>query len=226
MVFAFSRRLIFQSLRSKARVLFSDKNLLLTNTAVTLSLSATGDILQQRYEITQRRQTHWDGDRTRNILCASVAVCPAVHYWYLYLDHFLPGRSLHIILKKVFVDQMIMSPMCILSFLGITGYLEGLSAKKISDDLQTKGVALFKAEWIVWPPAQIFQFAFLPTKYRVLYDNCVCLCVDCYYYFVKYSRGWKGNSDHEDLSANMTCAHETVRRRNDKRLYITHAFFL
>ena len=240
-----SRLAVVQALRAKTRLLFSDRYLLLTNTGVTLGLSAAGDFFQQRYEILRSRQEKWDSVRTRNILLSVVAVCPFVHYWYIYLDRFLPGRTFGIIMKKVFVDQMIMSPVCILSFLGITGYLEGLSTQKICHDVRTKGLALMKAEWIVWPPAQTLQFWLLPTRYRVLYDNVVCLCVDYYYYFVKYSQAWSGNNSnqnddavevidsHTAQSESVSPAevleggvHERDLRRNEKRLYICHAFFM
>ena len=48
------------------------------------------------------------------------------------------------------------------------------------DELSHKGIVLYLSEWLVWPPAQLINFYFLPTRFRVLYDNCVSLFYDVY----------------------------------------------
>ena len=42
------------------------------------------------------------------------------------------------------------------------------------------GTKLYIAEWVIWPPAQFVNFYFLPTRYRVLYDNTISLLYDTY----------------------------------------------
>ena len=46
--------------------------------------------------------------------------------------------------------------------------------------LSLAGQQLYIAEWLLWPPAQFINFYFLPTRYRVLYDNTVSLVYDVY----------------------------------------------
>lgn len=117
------------------------------------------------------------------------------------LDRALPGRSFKIIAKKLAVDQMIFSPVCVCVFLLTVNvskecmyatkwashnhYLkkkESLSDSQTSiiSELKHKGTLLYLSEWIVWPPAQLVNFYFLPTRFRVLYDNTISLLYDIY----------------------------------------------
>ena len=45
---------------------------------------------------------------------------------------------------------------------------------------------LYIAEWFIWPPAQFLNFYFLPTRYRVAFDNVVSLGYDVYTSRVKH----------------------------------------
>lgn len=104
----------------------------------------------------------------------------ACHYWYKFIDKRLPGRSIRLVLKKVFFDQIIGSPINI-SVLFITlGFLERKSISEIGKEMKDKFIRLYTAEWIVWPPAQIVNFLWLPSRYRVLYDNTISLGYDIY----------------------------------------------
>jgi protein Mpv17 len=48
------------------------------------------------------------------------------------------------------------------------------------------GCELYVAEWLLWPPAQFVNFYFLPTRYRVAYDNLISLIYDVYTSHVKH----------------------------------------
>lgn len=108
------------------------------------------------------------------------------HYWYKYLDARLPGRTIDIVLKKVVIDQLVCSPLCISMFFLTLGILENSSLAELKAEIINKAYKLYVAEWIVWPPAQIFNFCFLPTRYRVLYDNTISLGYDVYTSHVKH----------------------------------------
>lgn len=109
------------------------------------------------------------------------------HHWYRYLDARLPGRTISIVIKKVIVDQLICSPLYIGVFFLTLGILENTSWPELKTEIRKKAYKLYVAEWIVWPPAQIINFYFLPTRYRVLYDNTISLGYDIYTSQVKHS---------------------------------------
>ena len=50
------------------------------------------------------------------------------------------------------------------------------------------GTQLYLAEWFIWPPAQFVNFYFLPTRFRVVYDNVISLGYDMYTSNVKNSK--------------------------------------
>ena len=55
-------------------------------------------------------------------------------------------------------------------------------------DTKELGTQLWLSEWFIWPPAQFVNFYFLPTKYRVIYDNLVSLFYDWYTSHLKHNR--------------------------------------
>lgn len=110
------------------------------------------------------------------------------HYWYRYLDSKLPGRSTKIVFKKVIIDQLICSPLCISAFFLTLGVLEMSSLAELRQEIKEKAHRLYLAEWVVWPPAQVINFYFLPTRFRVLYDNTISLGYDVYTSQVKHDK--------------------------------------
>jgi len=46
---------------------------------------------------------------------------------------------------------------------------------------------LYQAEWLIWPPALLFSFYFLPTQSRVLFDSIISLGFDVFNSFLVYN---------------------------------------
>lgn len=177
----------FAEVKNITKVLFSSRYLLMTNLGISVSLSATGDIIQQHYEIITTQQGCWDVLRSRNMALSGLTVGFLCHHWYLWLDRFMPGRTLRIVAKKVIVDQLVLSPVQICVFFTTVGVLEGNNLKEVGREIIHKGHHLYLAEWFVWPIAQVINFAILPTRFRVLYDNTISLGFDIYTSYVKHN---------------------------------------
>lgn len=191
----------FIGVRNANRRAFSSKYLLYTNVAISMTLSAAGDMMEQHYQILFGEMTNYDTRRsvkmvseksnssspwpcqlTTHLLqgCSGITVGVACHYWYKFIDRRIPGRTIGLVLRKVFWDQVIGSPINI-SVLFITlGFLERRNLAEIGKEMKDKFIRLYTAEWIVWPPAQIINFYWLPNRYRVLYDNTISLGYDIY----------------------------------------------
>jgi len=102
------------------------------------------------------------------------------HFWYNYLDRILPGKGIKVVMKKIISDQILFSPICIWSCLSVACFINGLDKERSFKEIMSKGTKLYIAEWVIWPPAQFVNFYFLPTRYRVLYDNTISLLYDTY----------------------------------------------
>ncbi|EZA59632.1 hypothetical protein DMN91_005422 [Ooceraea biroi] len=177
---------IFGRVNNIKEYLFSPKNLLYTNVGISITLSGTGDILEQHYEILKGEWDRWSFIRTRNMAISGLSIGIVCHYWYNFLDAKMAGRTIGIVLKKVIVDQLICSPLCISMFFLTLALLENSSLAEFKDEVRRKAHRLYIAEWVIWPPAQVVNFYFLPTRYRVLYDNTISLGYDIYTSHVKH----------------------------------------
>jgi len=160
------------------------KHLFISNISISFVLSGLGDVLQQRFEQTKWK---WNARRTLQMSTSfgltSGFLC---HHWYLYLDRVLPGRGFGIVVRKVVWDQIVFSPLCITACMLVAAKLDNIDQKTAIKQTLQLGGRLYLAEWIIWPPAQFFNFAFLPTRFRVLYDNLISLVYDTYTSHVKH----------------------------------------
>lgn len=159
---------------------FSNKFLLITNVGISLSLSTAGDLLEQHYEMYSGDLKEWDRTRTTNMGISGVGVGVICHYWYKFLDRRMPGRTIRIVMQKIVLDQFICSPIYISAFFMTMGALEDKSIEDTWLEMKQKAWKLYAAEWMVWPPAQFVNFYWLPTRYRVFYDNIISLGYDVY----------------------------------------------
>ncbi|XP_015108459.1 mpv17-like protein 2 [Diachasma alloeum] len=180
--------LIFHRAGAVKEKLFSRKYLFYTNVGISVSLSATGDILEQHYEILKGEWNAWSPLRTQHMAISGMTVGIICHHWYNYLDARMPGKTIGIVMKKLVLDQLICSPLYIGVFFVTLGILENTSWPDLKAEMREKFHKLYLAEWIIWPPAQIFNFYFLPTRYRVLYDNTISLGYDVYTSQVKHGK--------------------------------------
>ena len=94
---------------------------------------------------------------------------PPHHYWYLYLDKLLPGRSRSVVIKKILADQAVAAPFFAVTFIFGAGLLEGNSLRECWTEFKCKFPTIYLFDWMIWPPTQGFNFLYVPSKYR--YSN-------------------------------------------------------
>lgn len=110
------------------------------------------------------------------------------HYWYIFLDKHFVGNTFKVVVKKTLFDQIVFAPIGIGIFFFLLGFLEGSSLKTIKSEIRQKGPEVMLVDWLVYPPAQYINFKFLPTRFRILYDNVIAFSLDIYYSHMKYER--------------------------------------
>ncbi|XP_064467460.1 mpv17-like protein 2 [Ornithodoros turicata] len=174
-----------QLLKTIGRALFG-RHLLLTNATFSTVMGIAGDIVQQHYEILSGHQSVLNPVRTSHMAAAGLTTGVVCHYWYALLDRWMVGRALRTVVLKVLYDQVVFSPVNLVVYFGTVAVLERSRPAALWEELCTKGGHIYRVEWVVWPPAQVFNFYVLPLRYRVFFDNLVSFGFDVYTPYVKY----------------------------------------
>ncbi len=163
-----------------SRMAFSPKFLLPTNVCICVCLSGVGDYMQQNWKRLRMSKAGLDLRRTTKMALAGASVGVLCHYWYLWLDRFLTGYSLSVVMKKVVMDQVLLSPVMWAAYFAFVTIYENGTWCDFKQKITSSGSKLYLTEWLVWPPAQVINFYFLPTRFRVLYDSTVSFGFDVY----------------------------------------------
>ena len=148
-------------------------HLLATNILASGGLLFVGDVIQQHLELYRglHAQGSYDWDRSVKMLMMGLFHGAPRHYFYVYLDRFIHGRSISSAAKKVFFDQTVLSV-----FIDST-FLYGMSIMEYKDtalawrQLREKFLQVYLCDWLLWPPFQMLNFTLVPFRFRVLFVN-------------------------------------------------------
>ncbi|KAF2201619.1 hypothetical protein GQ43DRAFT_486845 [Delitschia confertaspora ATCC 74209] len=158
---------------------------LLTQSATTAVLFATGDVLAQQGVERVGVEKH-DYIRTARMgLYGGAVFGPVVTTWYKQLQKISLSTTNRTILARVACDQLIFTPIHMGVFLSTMSVLEGSSAReKLSKAYQPALVN----NWLLWPWVQLVNFRWVPLEHRVLLVNFVSLGWNCYLSYLNSSK--------------------------------------
>lgn len=180
---------IFTKARGILKTLFSEKYLLYTNIIISMSSSSLGDAIEQNVELVSKDQETFESKRNFNMSVTGFGSGLLCHTWYKYIDKKIVGSTIGVAMKKMVLDQIFISPLCIANLFFTLALLERTSFKKALEEIYDKAWKMYVAEWVVWPPAQLINFYVIPLKFRVFFDSCISLGYDVYYSYVRHEKG-------------------------------------
>lgn len=105
-------------------------------------------------------------------LLNAVGIPPLTHYWYGYLSTRIVGDTIAAALKRVFFDQALFAPLLVGALFSSNMVLKG-EADGIHDKLRNDLPGTMLSNYMVWIPAQILNFRYVPPQLRVLWANFV-----------------------------------------------------
>lgn len=130
-----------------------------------------GDLLAQKFLTNDGSKSLDKGRLARMASFGFLFHGPSGHYFYNFLDRFIPGKSPVNIVSKIAVDQLLWAPVftaCFFVYLGVT---ERKSRQQITDKVKNDTWTGVTASWKFWPLAHAINFALVPTQQRLLYIN-------------------------------------------------------
>ncbi|XP_068143196.1 PXMP2/4 family protein 4 [Drosophila tropicalis] len=146
------------------------KYLIVTNIVGSGILLVIGDMVTQQLEYLAQNYP-FDYHRSGRMFITGLIMGPIQHLFYNLLDHILPQNTQIATLKKIFWDQLLMSPMYLFGFFYLTSLLEGHSFQDSNDEIKEKFLYTWMMDCIIWPAVQYFNFRYLKSVYRVAFIN-------------------------------------------------------
>ncbi|KAM3939634.1 peroxisomal membrane protein 2 [Leptodactylus fuscus] len=152
---------------------------ILTKALTSAILSALGNLLSQCIE--RKRQSksalkHVDlVSPLRFAAYGLFFTGPLSHYFYLFLEQWIPSSTPLAGLRRLLLDRLIIAPAFLLLFFVVINFLEGKNLTSLKRTLKERYWSSLKMNWKVWTPFQFINVNYVPVQFRVLFANMVAL---------------------------------------------------
>jgi protein Mpv17 len=165
---------------------------LITKSVSSAALFIVGDLISQGLECRMMKKSlaqNYDAIRCfKLVLFGGLWVGPSLHLWYSRgLAVWFTKPGLQTTLKKTALDQTVFAAFSVFAFFGIQTLLSGGSSQDVKEKLDKEFWPTLKANWMLWPGAQLVNFGMVPVPYQVLFSNFVALFWNAYLSYVQYS---------------------------------------
>jgi len=119
----------------------------------------------------------------RYAVMGCVVFPPILTKWYHWLETAFPCTSPRVVVKKLVLDQFLLTPWVVAIFYVGMAALEGKKGADLLTELKQKGITTFILDCCYWLPVQYLNFKFVPAWLRVTYigvTTFIWLNVLCY----------------------------------------------
>ncbi|EEB05612.1 Mvp17/PMP22 family protein 2 [Schizosaccharomyces japonicus yFS275] len=125
---------------------------------------------------TSSRPQSLDGMRLVRLAFYGLAYTPVQVTWFAKLSTWFPdsaGKMASVC--RVLMDQALFAPIGIFVFLSYMSLVECRPLSQLRSVLRKQYVSILKANYLLWPVAQLVNFCFIPLKYQVLFVNMIAV---------------------------------------------------
>lgn len=160
---------------------------MLSNAAIYGGLYTLAELSQQTMKsnltTTHSHQTLDMSSVKRYAVMGTIVFPPILTKWYHWLETVFPCTSPKVVMKKLVLDQFLLTPWCVAIFFVGMAALEGKRGEALLSELKQKGITTFILDCCYWLPVQYLNFKFVPAWLRVTYigvTTFIWLNVLCY----------------------------------------------
>lgn len=109
-------------------------------------------------------------------------VGPTLRFWYGRLDRIVSSKQAawKVAVKKASLDQLVFAPAFIVLFTSSISFMQGMNVESVVHRLKSEYTTILKTNYIIWPAAQIINFALIPLNYQVLFVQLVAVIWNTY----------------------------------------------
>ncbi|XP_032127277.1 peroxisomal membrane protein 2 [Sapajus apella] len=150
----------------------------LTKAATSGILSALGNFLAQMIEKKRKKENSRSLDVSgplRYAVYGFFFTGPLSHFFYLFMEHWIPPEVPLAGLKRLLLDRLIFTPAFLMLFFLIMNFLEGKDASAFATKMRGGFWPALKMNWRVWTPVQFINVNYVPLQFRVLFASLMAL---------------------------------------------------
>jgi len=152
----------------------------LTQALTAGSLMAAGDVIAQTF-IERTSWKEYSPQRTgRFFIFGTCLLGPTLSVWYRTLDKLVTSQRTTSSLIKMALDQSLMAPVVLTSFLGTMSFWTTYSIDAALNNVTQNLWSVLMANYKLWPAAQVINFYCIPLNQRVLFSSVIALFWNSY----------------------------------------------
>lgn len=109
-------------------------------------------------------------------------VGPTLRFWYGRLDKLVSPKQVawKVAVKKASLDQFVFAPAFIVVFTSSISFMQGMNTESVVERLKAEYTTILKTNYVIWPTAQLINFALVPLNYQVLFVQMVAIIWNTY----------------------------------------------
>ncbi|XP_053443574.1 peroxisomal membrane protein 2 isoform X3 [Nycticebus coucang] len=139
----------------------------LTKAATSGILSALGNFLAQMIEKKQKKENSKTLDVSgllRYAVYGFFFTGPLSHYFYLFLEHWIPPEVPLMGVKRLLLDRFFFAPAFLLLFFLVMSFLEGQDTEDALARVRARFWPALRMNWRVWTPVQFVNINYVPLQ--------------------------------------------------------------